>query len=79
VHAKSKFGFDYALCRVRDETPVNKMSEDLAESLYLAREMLAIYEKQYKQPDADKAAILAKVISCLREIKELEEKLKFLN
>jgi hypothetical protein len=55
------------------------MSEDLAESLYLAREMLAIYEKQYKQPDADKAAILAKVISCLREIKELEEKLKFLN
>ena len=50
------------------------MSEE--ESLYMAKEMLAIYEKQYKEPGADKNAILVKVIYYLREIKELEERLK---
>ena len=50
------------------------MSEE--ESLYMAKEMLAIYEKQYKEPGADKNAILVKVMYDLREIKELEERLK---
>ena len=52
------------------------MSEDLSESLYMAKEMLAIYEKQYKEADADKDAILVKVVYYVREIKDLESRLK---
>jgi hypothetical protein len=44
----------------------------MSEDLHLAKEMLAIYEKQFKQPDSDKAEILKKVLSLLRQIKELE-------